>query len=347
VSVFVADVSLPSLDLAVRTVLRRYPSIGPEDRSVALGNHGGFSGARLWWIEAPAGPFCLRAWPPRESSTERLSWIHQLMRQARSAGLDFVPGIANTDQGTSWVAHAGQLWELATWMPGQADFHDRSTSTRLEAACTALARLHDAWREPSPPVGPCPAIGRRLEFARDWLEVIRSGWHPPCAAEAADPVHPWAKRAWPLVYTWIPEVPRALAAWADRPLPLQPCLCDIWHDHVLFDGDRVTGLIDYGSVKIDHVAVDLARLLGSMLPDDAEQRRVGLRAYTRLRPLSSHEEALISVLDVTERVIALGNWLRFLYRDGRVFEDRMAVARHLAQLVERVEKWHQSVVRSP
>jgi Ser/Thr protein kinase RdoA (MazF antagonist) len=111
---------------------------------------------------------------------------------------------------------------------------------------------------------------------------------------------------------------------------------------VLFHGDRVTGLIDYGSVKIDHVTVDLARLLGSMLPDDAEQRQIGLRAYTRLRPLSWEEEALVGVLDVTERVIALGNWLRFLYRDGQVFEDRMAVARHLAQLVERVEKWHQS-----
>jgi homoserine kinase type II len=268
------------------------------------------------------------------------------MRRARSAGLDFVPAIARTDQGASWIAHAGRLWEFVTWMPGQADFHERPTSTRLEAACTALACLHGAWLDGLPQVGPCPGIGRRLESARDWIGWIQSGWYPPRGADASDPVGPWVERAWPLLCTWIHEVPRALAAWADRVSPLQPCFCDIWHDHVLFDRDRVTGLIDYGGVKIDHVAVDLARLLGSMLPGDAEQRRIGLRAYTRLRPLSWEEEALVLVLDETGTVVALANWLKWLYRDGKVLEDRMAVARRLAQLVERIEKWNSSVVRS-
>ncbi|HYH65864.1 MAG TPA: phosphotransferase, partial [Urbifossiella sp.] len=47
-----------------------------------------------------------------------------------------------------------------------------------------------------------------------------------------------------------------------RPVPLQPCLVDVWPEHVRFDGDRVVGLIDFGAVQTDHVAADLARLFG-------------------------------------------------------------------------------------
>lgn len=51
---------------------------------------------------------------------------------------------------------------------------------------------------------------------------------------------------------------------ADVSFRLQPCIRDIWHDHVLFDGDRVTGLIDFGAMQIDTPATDIARLVGSL-----------------------------------------------------------------------------------
>lgn len=267
------------------------------------------------------------------------------MGRARGVGLDFVPAIARTAQGTTWVAHAGRLWDLATWMPGRADFHDHPTRARLEAACTALARLHGAWADASPPLGPCPGIGRRLKIAQEWIRVVQSGWRLPLGDDARDPVRPWAERAWCLVRNRVDGVPFALAAWSARCLPLQPCLCDIWHDHVHFDGDAVSGVIDYGGVKVDHVAVDLARLLGSMVGDDADQRRAGLCAYCRLRPLTAEEQALVDILDETGTVIAAATWLKWLYRDKREFEDRGAVARRLSMLVERMEKWQRSVVR--
>ena len=122
-------------------------------------------------------------------------------------------------------------------------------------------------------------------------------------------------------------------------MPVQFCVCDIWHDHVLFTGDAVTGLIDYGSVKPDNVAVDLARLLGSLVGDDAAAFARGLAAYKQVRPLSTDERALVPILDRTGVVLGIANWLRWLYVDGRVYEDRAAVARRLAALVERAECW--------
>jgi Ser/Thr protein kinase RdoA (MazF antagonist) len=120
---------------------------------------------------------------------------------------------------------------------------------------------------------------------------------------------------------------------------LQPCLCDVWHDHVLFTGDEVTGLVDYGAAKIDHVAVDLARLLGSLVEDNTEERSAGLRAYEEVCPLMPDEEALIAVLDETGTVLGIANWLMWLYAERRRFENRTAVADRLGKLVLRLERW--------
>ena len=94
-------------------------------------------------------------------------------------------------------------------------------------------------------------------------------------------------------------------------------------------------------MKIDHVAVDLARLLGSLVGDDANQRAAALDAYRRLRPLTRAEEALVQALDETGVVVGLANWLKWLYREQRAYDDRAAVARKLAELVERAERWRE------
>jgi homoserine kinase type II len=328
-----------ALDQAAREVLDRYPAVPPSSMPTGLGNRGGFSGARLWRVEGVGGPLCLRAWPVPGPSAERLQGLHQLMKRARDAGLLFVPAVVAAVDGATWVEHVGRAWDLTSWMPGQADFHHRPSTVRLEAACAALAIVHDAWVSPGPVLGPCPGVRRRLDCARAWTALVHDGWRPAFGAAEGDPVRPWAERAWILLQSHCAQVPRMLAAWVERHVPLQPCLCDIWHDHVLYTGDAVTGLVDYGSVKVDHVAVDLARLLGSLVGDDAAQWSAGLETYSRLRPLSLEVEALVRLLDKTGTLLAVANWLTWLYHDGRTFDDRSAVAGRLALMVERLERW--------
>jgi Ser/Thr protein kinase RdoA (MazF antagonist) len=318
-------------------VLQHYPALFRQANRIALGNRGGFSGARLWRLETPAGNFCLRAWPPGDPTPERLQSIHDLMRRARESGLGFVPAVITRVDGAT-VAHAtGHLWDITTWMPGAADFHARPTRPRLEAACAALGLLHRAWAPVESRTGHCPAIQRRLDAYHQWRRHCEAGWRP--LPMPGDPIQPVAARAWRVLRRRLEDVPRALSPVAGIALPLQPCLCDIWHDHVLFEGDAVSGLIDFGSVKLDHVAVDLARLLGSMVGDDHAMRDAGLRSYAQIRPLSEEEEALILVLDQTGVLIGMVNWLTWLYHEGRPFEERRAVAQRLEVLVRRAEGW--------
>jgi Ser/Thr protein kinase RdoA (MazF antagonist) len=112
-------------------------------------------------------------------------------------------------------------------------------------------------------------------------------------------------------------------------------LRDVWHDHVLFSRDEVTGMIDFGAVDFDTPAVDVARLLGSLVGDDAEGWQAGLAAYTAARPLSHDETRAIAALDAAGTVLAGCNWIRWIYTDGRRFENREQVVARFAKLLDR------------
>jgi Ser/Thr protein kinase RdoA (MazF antagonist) len=259
------------------------------------------------------------------------------MTMARQSGLTFVPAVFPTEDQASAVEHTGRLWELSEWMPGHPDFHQHPSPQRLERACTALAQLHTVWRSIPGTESCCPALERRLEFVKEWQGLLRSDWHPLKAAQKNDPLFPIVERAWQRLSAALDQLPNRLQRWTDLRFRLQPCLCDVWHDHLLFEGDQLTGLIDYGAIKIDNVAVDLARMLGSLVRSDSSLWRAGLQAYRRHVPLSAQEEALAHELDETGIMVGVANWLRWLYEERRSFADRGAVAQRLLELVTRLE----------
>lgn len=317
-----------------RDVLQSYPALSSTSAHF-LGGRGGFSGAWLWRLETPAGDFCLKAWPADGMTIERLTRIHHLLSAAHRSGVDFVAHVSPTSAGPTLVASGGRVWDCSTWLSGVADFHDGPSGARLQSAATALARLHIAWQNLQSRIGPCPVVKRRLDALRSWQDLVAGRWPPNPAWD--DPIRPWAERAWHLLPRAAPQAARALIGWLDVPLPLHPCWCDPWHDHVLFVGDRVSGLIDYGAVKEDHAAIDLARMLGSLVGNDMAAWQVALAAYRAIRPLSDREAMLALVLERAGLVNALVTWLRWLYHDGRVFEDRGAIARRLQTMVKRLD----------
>jgi Ser/Thr protein kinase RdoA (MazF antagonist) len=327
-----------SLDSAADAVLARY-ELGPVTR-VPLGSAGGFSGARLWRVESVEGAWYLKAWPTEGPSRDRLTWIHVLMTAARAAGLQFVPRVAPARDRSTWQAEAGRLWDLCGGMPGRADFRDRPTRERMAAACAALARLHAAWGREQTRHAPCATVQRRIDRLEEWESAVRTGWRPEFPSAEVDPIGPAAGRAWELLPPCLGVIRSLLEPLRGAPFRLQPCLGDVWHDHVLFTGNTVSGLIDYGAARFDTPAVDLARLLGSLAPTDDALYGVGLRSYQAAAQLSAEETRLVHVLDYCGTVLAAASWLLWTYRDRRSFDDRAAVARRLESLVARLERMH-------
>ena len=323
------------MDLStVWPILAQYDLPGPIHPQF-LGNHGGFSGAKLWRIPTLRGESCLREWP--RENPQRLFQIHGLMAQARRAGLTYVPEVYPTRNGETIANHQGQLYDLQSWMPGKADFWLRPNQARLQFVCRALASLHRAWIPAARVMKPCPGWIRRRQKAREWLQLVSEGLKPNFLV--FDPLAEEMEKAWDCLRQLGPWLHNTLFQREPPVVWVQPCLGDPWHDHLLFTGDQLTGLVDYGSVKEDHVGVDLARMLGSLAEEDESGWQVGLSAYQTQANLSAEEIDLTRQLDRTGVVLAVANWLRWLLVDNQPFDQRTRIGARLRRLTTRLRNW--------
>jgi Ser/Thr protein kinase RdoA (MazF antagonist) len=216
------------------------------------------------------------------------------------------------------VARRGRHWQLEPWQPGRADFHRDPSDARLRNAGAELARLHVASEryEATPAgapwfqsgTGTAPAVRERLEGLRRFVQrpAVRAA---PGVAHGTPEQAVLAgrlSRQLPARAEW---AIRELAPLADVSFRLHPCLRDVWHDHVLFRGDDVTGVIDPSAARTENVASDLSRLLGSLVGDEFARWETALDTYSSVRPLSGDERRLVRALDLSGVVLSAVHWL--------------------------------------
>jgi len=287
------------------------------------------SGAQFWRITAPRGELVLRRWPPEHPGPKRLRFIHAVLAHTAQNGAVFLPVPIASRNNQTFVDEAGHCWELMPWLPGTADYERNPSVDKLRAALRALAKFHIAaatfgvgGQAETRPGSSATAINRHLSRLHD---LSHGGVHKLSHA-ITDAT--WPDFA-PLARQFVAELPRVvryaiaqLEPLAAVTLPLQPCIRDIWHDHVLFAGNEVTGIIDFGAIDIDTPATDIARLLGSLVGDDPAGWHVGLAAYSDVRPLFATEHEAIKALDSSGPILAGCNWIRWIYVEGRVFKNR-------------------------
>jgi len=353
----------------IHDLLALYPADCCPQAIKDLGGAGGFSGAAFWQLSTKRGLLCLRRWPSHADPNwpERLDFIHAVLEHVARREFSLVPMPIRTLQGASHVRRDGHHWELTAWLPGRADYLPLRRPEKLLAALTALAEFHGAaadFRELDQEPAPSPGILAR----RRQIDDLRTRGLPAIAAaidNAPRPAHGidghdrtaivgLARRLLPLYARAEEPVLQKLIAAERSRVPLQPCIRDIWHDHVLFLENRVSGLIDFGAMRTDNVAGDVARLLGSFSFDsfdsfdasksetDAELWRDGLAAYESVRPLSADERQLVGVFDRSTTLLAGINWLEWLFVERRTFADLAAVRVRLAGIVARLERLTQA-----
>ena len=325
----------------------------------------GFSGASVWQVQSDAGAFALRRWTDGKTS-HAVEVAHGLQTHLANGGLDVVPRLQRTVAGNTWTKLDLALWELADWKCGAASYWREPTTEKLVAAFTMLAQVHrraEGYQRSTSAKRPTtfeslaallmpqephfsPALARRsdrlIEALTGGSENIHAGvqaW--PCSEE-----RDLARSALALVERVLPTVAAVAAAWTAKDLPLQWRLCDVWHDHVLFTGDCVTGLVDYGAVDFDAPIGDIARLLGSLVGDDRQRRQIALEAYDAVRPLTANEWRAVDVFDRTGTVLSTLNWLRWLYVEPPVnfrTQQRPAALERLGKLFARLQTFAEMI----
>ncbi len=319
-----------SMVAIVKKILSRYSQrFRPQQVDVP---NGGFSGASIVRVRCPAGDFCLRGWQSGELPLQRILGLHALMRHIFERGVNQVSVPVKSEEGSTLIEARDRLWQLEPWMPGDSDFWKNPREELLRSAMRCLAAWHTAAATFKPHAeqatwfASCsdvrsPAVLERSGQINRWLQEKCSRLERKIPTAKPPEFRDIGRRLLDLFRRASPEVNYQLRAAAQVRYALQPCLRDIWHDHVLFSGDRVTGLIDASACRSENVATDLARLLGSLVADDRKAWDLSLQEYQRYRRLSPDELGLVLVLDSSGVLLSGMTWLDRLFLQGKQYTD--------------------------
>ncbi len=317
----------------------------------------GFSGSRVLLVEETMPPgeaparWVVKSFG-RGTSIDRAVWVHALMTHLRRGGIEGIPMMRSVLPGRP-VTEArpvaetlaedadGVLWEAVEFLAGRAvavpDAAARGAAMRrLAAIHVAAATLPGGRPRRTRSRGLVERIDRAATLReRTWEWRWRGGKGRDARSRCDEAIARLFEQA---IGHFSEGGTDALERITHAPLVDTPCqavLRDIWSDHVLFEGGRVSGIIDFHAAGIDTVATDLARLVGSWqlaagVPAAWEEC---LTAYETVRPLDDEERRLVTFLHHAGVIIAIDNWFRWLVEEERTFADAAAVATRLGQLV--------------
>jgi Ser/Thr protein kinase RdoA (MazF antagonist) len=331
----------------IKRILRLYPDDCQAQDIELLRPADSFSGAALWRLPTPRGTLCLRRWPAGYPTPDRLQFIQAVLWHVDQEGFHQVPLPLETTHHHGFIRHAGHLWELAPWLPGAANYRQSPSREKLHHAMAALANFHQAAgsfplaETGHPARSPGIAdrtlrlqalVGGRLAQLR--RKIVGDQW-PELASRAT--------RLIALAEATSRRILPALEAASQLDVALQPCIRDVWHAHVLFVGSDVSGIVDFGSMRPENVAADVARLLGSLVCDNQDDWHAGLSAYQSVRHLTGAELSLVSAFDSSTVLMGGLQWLEWFFLEGRQFDNRDAVLQRVDEFLARLERLAQGV----
>jgi Ser/Thr protein kinase RdoA (MazF antagonist) len=345
-------------ETSAREVLKAFGPPWSDGNARLKPTTAGWSGGHVFRVTTSWDEGALRCFPA-ETRRERVEAIHAVQISARAHGLSAVPDIIATTSGDRFVPSEGHLWELADWKKGQPAPVAEPHPEHLRELARILHHWYDAARTPEiarvfgsttpNQVVDCflsrgrtssPGIQRRLEIFGRAREL------PPLDPERLSPAERTLSLATDQLYartrTWFEE----LAAWQKVPLSCELCLRDLHREHLLFDNERVSGLIDFGSVGFDSPAVDLARYVSSFEQFDWSWLAGHDSSWEMIRDVTIDADEwnrLIQLLALTGGVASAIHWRQWLLIEKRSFASRdLALLRwaNRLSLVERLLNEH-------
>jgi hypothetical protein len=256
----------------------------------------GFSGARVWRVRTAREQWvavrCSELVDAEE--LERCAAICRWMGFAREHGCDWAPQLRKVKfsqrsaaAGDYLLLQPDGIWKVESWMPG-LPVPAAPSPTQLQNSFAMLQQLHHAARSwvvaesraldvlgnggLRLAVSTSPGLQRRLQI----VQLLQFGELARLLDSAAkDPDSDFRRLAEQLgrvLEQRLNNLAAQLQDLAPRSLTLQPVLRDLWYPHVLFSGDKVTGVIDWNGASTDHPAFDYSRLLASWYGQQAVHR---------------------------------------------------------------------------
>jgi homoserine kinase type II len=244
-----------------------------------------------YFVTADHGRFVLTLY--ERLAPEELPFYLNLMAHLAHAGVQ-APAPQPDRSGALWSFLNGKPAGLVTRLDGEPV--ERPSPTHCAAAGAALAQMHLAAASYRPRLSNRRGPGWWRQAARAVRSFLTDEQQSLMTAEI-----------------------KFQAGFAKTKLPKGAIHGDLFCDNVLFDGNRVSGIIDFGFAATDAFAYDLAIAVNDWCTVTEDERQGALdnerllamvTAYDRLRPLNVDERTMWPVL---LRAAGLRFWLSRLY----------------------------------
>ncbi len=322
------------LAFAIQT---QYPQIGTIERLTRWSKNLGFSGHPVYQVQTTHALFAAK--PLSRPINDPLGPFHQrvlLACENPQTSLLAVPLLQKS--GTAWF-HCGHYdWEITRWLPGKADFNAAPTLVRLQSLMRELAGFHMQAAKFWNSTGPSRTVQYRAAELAKWSNELQTLEQPLRVAVTSDR-YASVLPLYQLLATGIERLLPTATYWSQKIWPLQPIIRDVWHDHVLFTDQALTGIIDLETIAIDIVSCDLSRLLGSLDWPDSLLWPLGLENYQTHRPLIPELLEVIPWLHGAGTVLGAIHWLQWLFVERRQFESPARVDQRLNWLLKSLQNW--------
>ena len=292
------ELAFPELD----QLLARYPAhLQPRSRARVLGRCRRIQRVAVLAVSRCRRPAVLRSWPPGWRGRSELERIHRWLFLTTDTGLTPVPFRDNGER--SLQQFQGCFWELTPWLPGLADSAAPPALEHLEAAFGGLAALHVRLACESR-VGVSPGLEPRHVTVEHLIDGGFDTLEAAVARQATSPGEAAAAGRWlSLARSAAPRVGELLGRVSRSVLDLQPCLRDARPDHFLFEGGRLSGIVDFGAMGVDCVAGDLARLIGEWQGGDPAARAAAAEGVRADPPASARGDLAHQRLRIVGRSV--------------------------------------------
>ena len=312
------------------TVIQRY-ELGQISQLTPLGNAGGFSGAQFWKIHSDRGELCVRRWP--QETRINLLEIHRVLQLAHTASVPVALPIACKNGKTLVYDPMRYAWEVSPWMPGIGDFNENPSNERLDQATYHLSMFHRNTRtqELHAPSQSLQERYQQLLAAPRKIEAVQSNLH-----QSPTSLRQLARDLIPLIQQNVIQIQPQLENYSQMRWLLGPVIRDIHHDHLLFQDKQLSGIVDFGSMRIDTRCLDIARMIGSLKIDHSTPWEHGLSNYMAHEPLNTLEQELIETLHRCNLTLGSLNWLNWILVEERQFEDWSAIEKRLAGFADQL-----------
>lgn len=281
----------------------------------------------VYRIETLAACYSMKRWPVT-AERERLLEIHRFQSYLADTRKSLTPGLVKWSNGETLLEADDAYWEIADWKSGApienlGDVNDE----QIRQCAEALASIHSRSESYHTQVGVSPGIQQRVDGMiaaiqpctdkrRRFLESI-SAYDKYVAANVLKDISIRSMRV-------IPSLLDSVQRLSKKSVKCFWILRDVWRQHILFQGNRISGMIDFGAARMDWPGLDLVRAFGTLMFESDPRWTMAIMHYLNQRGDDSLELADIRMIHRASVALSALQWLDWFAEEQFDWTNRLS-----------------------